>query len=379
MAVGGEDRLRVAVLGAGMIATAPYGVLPNLALLRDRIELVAMADPVIERAAEVAGRFGIPQVFDTLEALLEQDRIDAVVNLTPIPLHYRTSQAILASGRHLVTEKPIAATVAEADELCAIAERAGLTIICAPVDMLAHEWREARRLIAAGAIGRPAFARVQSSHGGPAMLGWPADPRWFYQAGAGPLPDMGVYGLHRITGLLGPVRRVTAFSGITEPVRYARGGPFDGIAIDVAEPDNVLMLLDFGGSLFASIDATYNVVATRSPLVEVYGSAGTLLVHQPPTDNPIELFRIDAAPGTPGWITPAAIGFPGPADPVATMQRGALLAHLVDCLAGLTPNRLGPQHARHVLEIMIAARRSAETGQAVELETSFELPAEADA
>lgn len=370
----GADRLRIGVLGAGMIATVPYGVLPNLGSLSDRVVVVAIADPSTARAQAVAAQFGIPAVFTSLNEMLDGADLDAVVNLTPIPLHYRTSKTVLEAGKHLVTEKPIAGTLAEADELCAIAEAAGLLIVSAPTDMLERGWREARRLITAGAIGRPAFARVQSSHGGPALLSWPNDPSWFYAEGAGPLLDMGVYGLHRITGLLGPVRRVSAFSGITVPVRHARGGPFDGKEIAVGEADNTLMLLDFGNSVFASVDATYNVVASRSPLVEIYGSEGTLLVHAPPAEPALELFRLDAAPGVPGWIQPMPVGFPPPADSVATLQRGSLVAHLADCLTTGTHPVLSGEHARHVLEIMIAARESATTGSAVALTTSFPAP-----
>jgi predicted dehydrogenase len=80
-----------------------------------------------------------------------------------------------------------------------------------------------RRLLDAGAIGKVAFAKVRSSHGGPASWAFPTDPTWFYQLGAGPLFDLGVYGIHTITALLGPARRVTAFSGITEPTRTVEG------------------------------------------------------------------------------------------------------------------------------------------------------------
>ncbi|WP_439533545.1 Gfo/Idh/MocA family protein [Polymorphobacter sp.] len=365
------DRLKIGILGAGMIATAPYGVLPNLAALADRVQVVAIAAPG-ERAVAVAAAFGIPSVFASLEAMLDGATLDAVVNLTPIPLHYQTSRTILAAGKHLVTEKPLAGTLAEADELCAMADASDLLIVSAPVDMLGHDWQQARRLIATGAIGRPAFARVQSSHGGPALLAWPSDPSCFYAKGAGPLLDLGVYGLHRITGLLGPARRVSAFSGITAPLRHARGGPFHGKDIPVEETDNTLMLLDFGNAVFASVDATYNVVATRSPLVEVYGSEGTLLVHA--AAPALELFRLDAAPGLPGWITPAPVGFPPPPDPVATLQRGLLVAHLADCLATGSRPVLSAEHARHVLEIMLAARESARNGSAVTLTTSFAMP-----
>ncbi len=112
-------------------------------------------------------------------------------------------------------------------------------------------------------------------------MAWPADPTWFYQQGSGPLLDMGAYGLTRVTGVLGPAQRVTAMSGITVPTRRARGGAFDGLEIGVTEPDNNLLLLDFGEATFATVDATFNVVASQAPQMEIYGLEGTLLVNRP--------------------------------------------------------------------------------------------------
>jgi hypothetical protein len=151
-----------------------------------------------------------------------------------------------------------------------------------------------------GVIGKPASARVQSSHAGLAARVWPADPTWFYQKGAGPLLDMGVYRIHRVTGVLGPAKAVAAMSVITAPRRRARGGAFDGLEIAVTEQDNNRLLLDFGGSTFAVVDATFNVTAL--------------------------------------------------------LMRAALVDHLVECLASGQPPVAGTDHARHTLEIMLAAR-----------------------
>jgi predicted dehydrogenase len=363
--------LRIGILGAGMIATVGYGYLPHLHKIRDRIMVAAIADPNVELARSVAAAHGIPSVHASLEALLGSD-VEAIVNLTPIQVHFETSRAILEAGRHLVTEKPLCSTMAEADELLAIAEAKRLLIVSAPADMVAREWALARRLVGEGAIGKVAFARVQSSHAGPAGNGWPVDPTWFYQEGAGPLLDLGVYGFHQVTGVLGPARRVMAMAGITVPVRRARGGPFDGLEIAVGTADNNLVLLDFGEATFAVVDGTFNVVASRSPRMELFGLEGTLIVNRPDSGAPpVELYRLDAAPGLAGWITPREYGFPRSDDRFMELQRGVLIEHLADCLRDGTPPVPSAQHARHVLEIMLAAGRSAAEGVAVDLATAF--------
>ena len=371
-----RGKLRLGVLGAGMIAIVQPGFLPGLRLLADRVEVTAIASRTRSRAETVARDFAIPHVFDDLTSMLAGVELDAVMNLTPIDAHYETSLEILSAGKHLITEKPLAQTIEEADHLIEAARRQGVLILTAPVDMLRNEWVEARRLVKAGALGKVAFARVQSSHAGPAAMSWPADPTWFYQKGSGPLLDMGVYGLTRVTGVLGPAKRVTAMTGITVPVRRARGGLFDGKEIPVTETDNHVLLLDFGESTFATLDASFNVVGTKAPEMEIYGLEGTLLVNRPdvtvlPGQFSLELFRIDAAPGLSGWVTPRTVGRSRLVDRFQALQRAILVEHLLDCLATGQPPVLGAEHARHVLEIMLAAQTAAQEGRTITLETTF--------
>jgi predicted dehydrogenase len=364
--------LRAGILGAGTISTSATGYLPGMTLFPDLMETVAIADPVLERAMNVATAHGIPQAFASLEQMLDESDVDLVVNLTPIPLHASTSRTILEADKHLVIEKPIARTLEEADELIELARSKQLTYVVAPPNMLYENRVEAKRLLAAGAIGKPCFARVRSSHGGPASGAWPLDPTWFYQEGSGPLLDMGVYGIHDITGLLGPAKRVVAFSGITEPVRTVRGGPFVGTEIEVTADDNTLLMLDFGEGTFAVVDGTYNVNAARGPQVEIFGRAGTLnLANDNDTVNPpLELFRLDAAPGLDGWITPRQRGGAHQRE-WETLRRAVIVKHLAECIRDGSQPVLSAEHARHALEIMVKAIESSRSGCAIELTTTF--------
>jgi predicted dehydrogenase len=373
----GAGKIRLGIVGAGMIATVEAGFLPGLSRLRDRVEVTAITSRTRARAEAVARDWQIPAVYDSLDELLTNADIDAVLNLTPIEVHAETNLKILSAGKHLVTEKPVASSLAEATEICELADRRSLVALCAPADMLSPEWADARRLIEAGAVGQVAFARLQSSHSGPAAMAWPADPTWFYQQGAGALLDMGVYGIDRITGLLGPARRVTAMSGLSVPVRRARGGPFDGLEIEATEDDNTLLLLDFGAATLAVVDATFNVQASRTPQLELFGTAGTLIVNRPggasDGSGPIELFRLDAAPGLAGWVSPESLdALPRP-NLAARYSRAVLIDHLADCLSGVSRPITGVHKARHVLEIMLAARTAAQEGRTVNLTTTFTL------
>lgn len=371
-----QGRLRVGVLGAGTIATVGYGVLPNLGPIKDKVELVAIADPVLERARSAAEDFGIPKAFSTLREMLEIDGLDAVVNLTPIPVHGETSIEILEAGKHLVTEKPLATTMADADRICQLAREQDRTVVCAPPNMLYADRAEARRLVREGMIGKVCFARVRSSHGGPAAGNWPLDPTWFYQEGSGPLFDMGVYGIHEITGILGPARRVVAFSGITEPVRFVRGGPFRGKSIEVTADDNVLMMLDFGESTYAVVDGTFNVNAAKGPKIEIFGREGTLNLTGRSGPGGLEIYQMDALPGLRGWVVPDMEEVGTQARWASRLRRAILVDHLADCVKGAAAPVLNVDHARHELEIMLKATQSAREGQVLDLVTTFSLPDE---
>jgi len=362
--------LRIGILGSGGIAVASYGVLPNLRHYAGQIETVAIADVNVDRAQQVADEYGIRHAFGSLTEMIAGVPLDAVINLTPIPVHFQTCKEILSAGLHLATEKPLASTLAEADELIELAEAQGVTVVCAPPDLLFEPYARAAELVGEKAIGKVAFARVHSSHSGPGggPNGWPSDPTWFYQQGSGPLLDMGVYGIHEITGILGPARRVVAFSGITESTRVVRGGPHAGLEINVDVDDNALFMLDFGDSTYAVIDGTYNLHASKSPKVEIFGRRGVINVLTPGGD-PLELYRTDLAPGVDGWVDSPR--------PLADNQlrqkygRAIMIGHLAECVRTERRPLLSAEHARHALEIMLAVETSARESRIVELTTTF--------
>jgi predicted dehydrogenase len=116
MATWKGGQLGVGVLGAGMIATVSYGFLPGLQKISDRVQVVAIASRTRSLAEKVAADFNIPVVYDSMPEMLADAELDAVINATPGPAHYATSVEILSAGKHLITDKPLASTVAEADQ-----------------------------------------------------------------------------------------------------------------------------------------------------------------------------------------------------------------------------------------------------------------------
>lgn len=370
-----DTSVRLGILGAGMIATHPGGVLPNLPALGDSIEVRAITSRTLATAQEVAARFDIPDVYPSLTTMLAEAELDVVVNLTPLAAHAETNIEILEAGRHLISEKPIAGTVADADAIIDAAYNRKLTIVAAPPWMIDPRRVVARQLVQQGAIGEVAFARSRSSHAGPAAMNWPTDPAWFYEKGAGALRDMGVYGITEVTGILGPAKRVMAMSGITRAKRKVRGGPFDGTEVAVTADDNTLLVVDFGGSVFAFIDATFNLRGAVSPSLELFASDGTINLWEPfwATRGQPELEIYRDGDEASEWEEVDLSRIREAQDRFDTLGRAILVSHFVECREQGRRPVLSAEHARHALEVMLAAEESATTGCAVEVRSSFDF------
>jgi predicted dehydrogenase len=359
--------IKLGVIGCGDVAFRRY--LPALAELTSDVAVAACCDPDLERAERAAALFGDARSYASYQELLQHPQLDAVINLTPAPLHREIVGAALDARLHVYSEKPLANDVAEGQALIAQARRQGRLLLCAPGVLTTSRFQYLRELLDDGRIGRPTLATAQMTNMGPAnWREYTGDPAVFYSAAVGPLIDTGVYALHGITGLLGPARRVQALGGIAIPQRTIAAGPFAGRAIEVAANDHMLLQLDFGANTFAQLLSSFAVMATRAPVMELHGTLGSLSLSDWYNPNgPIELFVRDDPGVWPGsWSTltpPTKSGF--------THLIDTGVAHFVACLRGEVEPLLTAEHACHVLEIMLKAREAAQTGQTIELETTF--------
>jgi predicted dehydrogenase len=293
--------------------------------------------------------------------MLAETDADAVINLTPIQLHYETTLAALTAGKHVYCEKPIATTVPHAERLSDEARRRGLTLVCAPSVMLFPQVQHAKTLLDRDAIG-PVHAVVGQGHGGvPPWTGYPSDPSQFFAPGGGPLADMGVYPLHAITGLLGPVRRVGAMAASAQSSFIVPDGPLRGQQVPIAVPDNWHLLLDLGDERLASLTANNVARSSRAPQLELFGLRGTLSLNLLDVAAPVDLLDPD---GTWTSLTVPHARAGGPDHLLG-------VAHLVDCVQNRQPPVLSIDHALHVVEIIAAAAQSITEGRAVELTTRF--------
>ncbi len=359
--------IRAGIIGCGDVARRAY--VPGVQELSDRITVVAAFDSVAERANEVAGMFPNAIGYDAMDAFLGHGGgggMDLVFNLTPAPLHREITARALESGYHVFTEKPIAASVREARELVAIADQQGRKLISAPAMMVTARFKWLKQLIDSEELGRAIAIKGQIGGMGPA--GWMdyfGDPRVFYKQGVGPLIDTGVYQIHAMTGLLGPAKRVQAMGGITIPNRKIAIPRFEGEVIDVTTADLYSINLDFGNQTYAHLFSSFAIPGSKAPMFEIFCERGAVSVdgNWYFGNSGTDVLRLDDGAG---WRN---VPVPEPLRTDGILESGIL--HAVEHLESGEPLVLTAEHATHVLEIMGAAHQSTETGESIEITTTF--------
>ena len=353
-------RLRLALLGCGDVAQRDY--LPELWRLRDRVELVAVCGRTPERARAVAKQYEVGAWYTDYERMLAEVDASVVVNLTPIQLHFRTTLAALHHGMHVYTEKPIATSAADVRTLLDTARGSGLVLVSAPSVLLFPQVQLARQLLSEGAIG-PVHAARATAHGGvPPWHGFPSDPSQYFASGGGPAMDMGVYPLHVLSGLLGPVRRVVAMTARAQDRFVVPDGPAEGTEVPIEVDDNWQLVLDLGQGRLASVSADNVVAGSKAPQLELFGLHGTIGLDLLDVSAPVQVLR----PGA-DWeaITPPPTGRAAGPDHLLGVE------HLVDCISTGREPLPSAEHALHVVETIEAASRSSSGGQAVDITSSF--------
>jgi len=375
--------LRIGVVGVGALALR--GVLPHLTQpdVSERVIVAGLCDPVEERARGAAERFGVQKVFTSLEDMRGSGDVDAVTIASPIGLHFDHCRLALEAGLHVHVNKTLSTTVAEADELIALARDRGLRLVASPGEVLRPQITRTRELIASSAIGDVAWAicggAFEAYHESeePERLEAPGglaiNPAWYFRKpGGGPMYDITVYGLHQLTSVLGPAQRVTALSGIRVPYRE-----FQGERITTEAHDNTVLLLDFGGGMFAVAFGTASgAVSEQFGACVFFGSRGTIdgvLLNGEPFDYPGREATLHG-PIT-DWDAQMCV-----LEHVVDVHRQIPEAHVFEDIMQLVrwvldgvPSAVTAEHARHVVDIIESGYRSAATSSTESLSTSFDL------
>jgi predicted dehydrogenase len=255
--------VRVGFVGAGNVLPAYLQTLDRLAARGWAEAGAVVARSEAGRARLASLRPGVGAVAG-VDELLEDNDVEVVVVLTPPATHPELVRELLAAGRHVVCEKPLANDVETAGALFHTAEEAGLILLSAPFVHLSPTFRRLWSVVADGEIGEVHAARAH--YGNPGST-W---ARWYHEDPLATLGDVGVYNLKSLAALLGPVREVTAVSATALPERHIGNQTYPA-----RDPDTWQLVLRHERGALASVLASHVTPAYRRPAIELYGKTGT--------------------------------------------------------------------------------------------------------
>jgi len=338
----------VGIIGAGNVLWAYFQVLDRL-IPRG----LARCGPVCCRRRENweelrSRRPEIELVADPAEVL--RSEVDVVLIITPPESHAALVRLALEQGKHVVVEKPAAATRCEAEQLARLAQERRVHLMCAPFVQLAPTFRALWSRISDGEIGKVHSARALYGNAGSTWA------HWYHDGTVGPLAEVGIYNLQSLTAVLGPVFEVQAAETLVVKEREICGGVVGTSGADVSH----LLLRHQNGAL-SSLVSSHCIQRYRRPALEFYGTDGTAnLLGDDWDPRGFEIWRNDAA----CWEEFE------PIDPTWLWADG--LAEMVTALREERPPLHNLDHDIHLLEVIEASGKAAVEKRAIAVQSRFE-------
>ncbi len=340
-------------VGVGLVGSGFVSALHAEAFRRvPGTSLLAVASPTAGHAESFARAHSIPRWCSDYRALLDDERIGVICIGAPNHLHRDVVVDAARAGKHVICEKPLARTLAEADEMTAACRAAGVLLLYAEELCFAPKYVRAKQLVDAGALGRLFHVAHSEQHDGP-------HSEWFWdieRSGGGVLMDMGCHAVElcrwmygkpavvSVTAELGTYLHADRTLGDDHAVGILRfeGGQLGVIAVSWAKPggfDDHAELIGTGGVSYVDL--------VRGSALPTFSSTGYA-------------YAAEKAPSDRGWSYPMF-------DELGNYGYVAEMQHFVDCVRGLAEPLETGEDGREVLRILCAMYRAAGTGAPVSL------------
>ena len=344
--------MRIALVGAGNIADRYAGAI----VAEPELELAGATDLEPTRAEALVAAHG-GHAYADLDAVLADDAVDTVVNLTVPQAHYEVAAASLAAKKHVHNEKPLTLRYDDALRLLELAREHEVRLSSAPTTLLGEAQQTLWKHVREGAVGR--VRAVYAEANWDRIERWHPDPRSLYAVG--PLVDVGVYPLMIVTAMFGPVRVVQAFGTALEPDRTL----LDGTPFKPGAPDFVVAVVEHESGVVSRLTASFYVGPSKQRGLEVHGDDGSL--YMPTWSEANSRLELQARGGEYAEIPPVREPFPG-------MHWGRALVDLARAIEEDRPHRASGEHAAHVVEVLNAVEGAAHDGGAIAVRSGFTPP-----
>ena len=364
------------VVGCGRISDIYFETLAKY----PEVDVVACASLDLAESQAKAKQHNIQKAY-TVDALMSDPEIEAVLNLTIPTAHAEIAQLALENGKHVYSEKPLVSDLAEGRKILDFAATQGLTVGNAPDTFFGGRWQTVRKLIDDGAIGKPTGAAAfVGSHGTERHN---PNPDFYYKTGAGPLLDLGPYYLSAMVFFLGPIARVAGMSNRAFDKRMIENGPRDGEWMQVEIDTHVQGMLEFESGVIASITMSFDIWDSEMPRLEIYGENGTICIPDPDPVHGANVFEGEVwlrtretsrwthkprPTGREHWtIVPIEHG-------LNEDSRGIGLVEMAYAIREGRPPRASGDLAYHTLEAMLGILDSPNQGRFVDIQSTTDKP-----
>jgi predicted dehydrogenase len=350
--------INVAIVGCGSVSNRYIPHLQSSSL----VKIVGLCDIIHERALGQNKQYNVGALtFSSIEDLLKGVDFDLMLTLTDMQMHGALNRKALMAGKNVWSEKPLANTYEEGKQLVDLAKAKNIRIWGAPAVVTSPQFEFMSKTIQSGKLGKLASAHGQYGHTGPT---WSS---FFYEPLGGSMPDLGVYNMATLTGLLGPAKSVMAMTSIVNKNREIDN---KGI-VEVKEEDNAHILLEHENGIISHIMCGFNYFdpfgheAKNQTLhsIQIFGDKGNM-----------RLIGYDWEPKSvvldTSWTNPPETHVTD--DQGYQWQEGA--TKIATSLSTNIEPKIHVLHSLHVLEIIEAARKSSKEGIKVPLRSVFPWP-----
>ncbi|MBB2974135.1 Gfo/Idh/MocA family oxidoreductase [Mesorhizobium sp. RMAD-H1] len=352
------EKLGIGIIGCGNISSAYLKAMASFPIL----DIRGIADLNRSLADERAAEFSVPA--REVSELLADPEIELIVNLTVPKAHVAVAMQALEAGKHTYSEKPLGINFAEGKKLADFAAARNLRIGAAPDTFLGGSHQTARAIVDSGALGVPVGGTATFMC--PGHERWHPNPDFYYEIGGGPMLDMGPYYITDLVNLLGPVAQVAGFAIAPRTERVITSQPRNGERIPVHVPTHVAGVMAFRNGAVVQIGMSFDVAGHKHVPLEIYGTEGTLIVPDPNHfGGQVELLKKGGSFETRETTKPYADG----------NYRSLGVADMAHAIRSNRPHRANGSLALHVLEVMEAFQKAAETGTTISITTETERPA----
>lgn len=278
---------KIGIIGCGKIAQVRH--IPELNANPDA-QIIGYYNPTRSRAEEMAAKYG-GKVYETIDEMLADADIEALVISLANVAHAEVSIKALESGKAVLCEKPMATTLTECEAMAAAAAKANKPLMIAQNQRLTKAHQMVRQMIAEGRIGRVVSFRTTFGHGGPET--WSINPgkgTWFFdkqKAAMGAMADLGIHKTDLIQYLLGQnVVKVKAV--LTTLDKTDAAGALIGV------DDNAICIYTMEDGAIGTMTVSWTYYGAEDNSTILYGTRGIMRIYDNP-DFAIEIINSDGS------------------------------------------------------------------------------------